>query len=66
MLRFFIFFMGIQLTLFGINMLGWIQQHLVRRAKGVAQARGIGLQGLREIDARCYGQNRLLRFIHQR
>ena len=29
MLRFFILFMGIQLTLFGINMLGWIQQHLV-------------------------------------
>ena len=29
MLRFFLLFLGIQLTLFGINMLGWIQQHLV-------------------------------------
>lgn len=29
MLRFFLLFLTLQLTLFGINMLGWIQQHLV-------------------------------------
>lgn len=29
MLRFFLLFLILQLTLFGINMLGWIQQHLV-------------------------------------
>lgn len=29
MLRFFLIFLGLQLTLFGINMLSWVQQHLV-------------------------------------
>ena len=29
MLRFFLTFLAIQLTLFGINMLSWVQQHLV-------------------------------------
>ena len=29
MLRFFLVFLALQLTLFGINMLGWVQQHLV-------------------------------------
>lgn len=29
MLRFFLFFLALQLTLFGINMLHWVQQHLV-------------------------------------
>lgn len=29
MLRFFLIFLAIQLTLFGINMLSWVQQHLV-------------------------------------
>lgn len=29
MLRFFLIFLSIQLTLFGINMLSWVQQHFV-------------------------------------
>lgn len=29
MLRFFLIFLAIQLSLFGINMLNWVQQHLV-------------------------------------
>lgn len=29
MLRFFLIFIAIQLTLFGVNMLNWVQQHLV-------------------------------------
>ncbi|EER58890.1 conserved hypothetical protein, partial [Acidovorax delafieldii 2AN] len=29
MLRFFLIFLALQLTLFGINMLNWVQQHLV-------------------------------------
>ncbi|MGB7422823.1 MAG: exosortase H [Comamonas sp.] len=29
MLRFFFLFLGIQLSLFGVNMLGWVQQHAV-------------------------------------
>ena len=29
MLRFFLLFLAIQLSLFGINMLNWVQQHLV-------------------------------------
>lgn len=29
MLRFFLIFLSLQLTLFGVNMLGWVQQHLV-------------------------------------
>ncbi len=29
MLRFFLVFLAIQLTLFGLNMLNWVQQHLV-------------------------------------
>lgn len=29
MLRFFVTFLAIQLTLFGVNMLNWVQQHLV-------------------------------------
>ena len=29
MLRFFLIFLGLQLTLFGVNMLTWVQQHLV-------------------------------------
>jgi len=29
MLRFFLIFLTLQLSMFGINMLGWVQQHLV-------------------------------------
>ncbi len=29
MVRFFFVFLGIQLTLFGLNMLNWVQTHLV-------------------------------------
>ena len=29
MLRFFLIFLGLQFTLFGVNMLNWVQQHLV-------------------------------------
>ncbi|WP_160000784.1 exosortase H, partial [Roseomonas sp. 18066] len=29
MLRFFLIFLTLQLTLFGINMLNWVQEHLV-------------------------------------
>lgn len=29
MLRFFLLFLGLQLSLFGLNMLSWVQQHLV-------------------------------------
>ena len=29
MLRFFLIFLGLQFTLFGINMLNWVQQHMV-------------------------------------
>lgn len=29
MLRFFLIFLGLQFTLFGVNMLNWVQQHVV-------------------------------------
>jgi hypothetical protein len=29
MLRFFLIFLAIQLTMFGLNLLSWVQQHIV-------------------------------------